>query len=99
MGLIRVTASQLRTAAGEIRSLNGQFKSQVGNLEAGEGTLASQWEGEAKNAFHKAFLDDKAKWEEFYKLIEEYCIRLEEIAKKYEEAENRTTSIATTRKA
>lgn len=98
MGLITVTASQLRKAAGEMRSLNGQFKSQVGNLEAQEGTLASQWEGEAKDAFHKVFLEDKEKWQKFYDLIEQYCMTLEEIAKKYEEAERANAETARDRK-
>ena len=98
MGLITVTASQLRKAAGEMRSLNGQFKSQVGNLEAQEGTLASQWEGEAKDAFHKVFLEDKEKWQKFYVMIEEYCMTLEQIADKYEKAEGANTQTAITRK-
>ena len=98
MGAITVTASQLKSTASELRSQNGQFKSQVGNLESQEGTLASQWEGNAKDAFHKAFMDDKGNWDKFYELIEQYCTTLEEIAKKYEEAEQKNTDTATARR-
>ena len=97
MGAITVTASQLRTKAGELRALNGQFKSQVGNLENQEGTLSTQWEGDAKTAFHNAFITDKTKWDQFNQLIEQYCTTLESIAQKYEEAENRNTDTATKR--
>lgn len=97
MSAFTVTSSQIRAKASELRSLNGQFKSQCGNLEATEGTLNSQWEGEANTAFHNAFLTDKAKFEEFYNLIEKYCVALEEIAAKYEEAESRNADTASRR--
>ena len=97
MGAFTVTASQLRTKAGELRALNGQFKIQEGNLETQEGTLSTQWEGDAKTAFHNAFITDKTKWDQFYDLIDKYCTTLESIAQKYEEAENRNTDTATKR--
>ena len=34
MGLIQVSAPELRAKAGELRNLNSQFKTQVGNLES-----------------------------------------------------------------
>ncbi|MCI8945609.1 MAG: WXG100 family type VII secretion target [Lachnospiraceae bacterium] len=97
MGLIMVTASQLRSSAGELRALNGRFKSCVGQLETQEGTLGSQWEGAAKTAFHNAFMTDKGKWDEFYQLIEKYCGALEEIAARYEKAETINVDTATMR--
>lgn len=97
MGLITVTASQLRSRAGDLRALNGRFKSCVGQLESQEGTLGSQWEGAAKTAFHNAFMTDRGKWDEFYQLIEKYCTALEEIAAQYEKAESINTDTATAR--
>lgn len=97
MALIRVTASQLKSQASSLRGLNGNFKSAVGRLESQEGTLASMWEGEAKNAFHNAFLSDKGQMDKFYELIEKYCQALEEIAKNYEQAEIQNTDTASKR--
>ena len=97
MALIRVTAAQLRSTANELRSVNGNFKSQVGNLESQEGALASMWEGEAKNAFHTAFMNDKAQMDKFYELIEKYCQTLESMAQKYEQAEAANTQTASSR--
>lgn len=97
MALIQVTAKQLRAKASELRGLNGQFKSQVGGLESQEQVLAGMWEGEAKNAFHTAFNNDKTQMDNFHNLIEQYCTTLENIATKYEMTEGITTQIAATR--
>lgn len=97
MAAFTVTASQLRSTAGELRELNGQFKSQVGNLETQENSLASMWEGEAKETFHLAFNSDKTQMDNFYHLIEQYCTTLESIATKYEQAEQQNLSTAHTR--
>lgn len=97
MAEIRVSASQLRTKASDLRNLNSQFKSQVGNLESQEQNLVGMWEGEAKNAFHTAFSNDKTQMDNFYQLIEQYCIALENIAAKYEQAEAQNVNTASTR--
>lgn len=97
MAAFQVTSSQLKAKAGELRNLNGQFKTQVGNLESQEGSLASMWEGEAKNAFDAAFKSDKGQMDNFYNLIEQYCVALENIAAKYDMAEAQNVSTATTR--
>lgn len=97
MGQIIVTSSQLRAAADELRNLNNQFSTQVGKLEASENMLNSQWEGEANDAFHKAFASDKEQMNNFYTLINQYCEMLENIAIKYDEAESRNVDTATTR--
>lgn len=97
MALIQVTAKELRAKAAELRGLNGQFKSQVGSLESQEQVLASMWEGDAKNAFHTAFNNDKTQMDNFHNLIEQYCVTLENIATKYEIAEAQNTETAATR--
>lgn len=97
MALIRVSAAELKAKAGNLRDLNGQFKTQVGNLESQEQNLVGMWEGEARDAFHNAFNNDKTQMDNFYNLIEQYCAALEEIAAKYEEAEARNLSTASTR--
>ena len=97
MALIRVSSSQLRTTASELRALNGQFKAQVGTLESSEGTLGTMWDGQAKAAFHTAFMKDRAQMDKFYSEIDKYCTTLETIAAKYDQAEDTNAQTATTR--
>lgn len=97
MGLIQVSAAELKAKAGELRNLNSQFKTQVGNLESQEQSLVSMWEGEARDAFNNAFNNDKAQMNNFYNLIEQYCVALENIAAKYEMAESQNVSTAAAR--
>ena len=53
---IQVTTATLKNKANELKSLNSKFKSQVENLKSAESSLNGMWEGEAKTAFHKAFI-------------------------------------------
>lgn len=97
MAQITVTASQLRAVTSELRELNTQYKAQVSNLESTEGTLNSQWKGAAKDAFHRAFTTDATKMTEFSTIIEQYCVALEQIALKYEQAETQNIETAISR--
>jgi WXG100 family type VII secretion target len=97
MAAFQVTSSQLRAKASELRQMNRQFKSQLGNLDSQERSLNGMWEGDAKNAFEKAFRNDRVQMDNFYSLIEQYCTALENIASKYETAEQRNINTATTR--
>jgi WXG100 family type VII secretion target len=97
MAAFQVTSSQLRAKANELRNMNRQFKSQLGNLDTQERSLSGMWEGDAKNAFEKAFRSDRGQMDNFYNLIEQYCTALEQIANKYEIAEQRNINTATTR--
>lgn len=87
MAQIMVTSSELRTAATTLREYNTNFKNQVSSLESSEGTLRSQWQGAANDAFHTAFMNDKAFMDKFAVEIEKYCQTLETIAAKYDMAE------------
>lgn len=97
MAAFQVTSSELKAKANELRELNAQFKTQAGNLETQEGSLVTMWEGEARNAFDTAFKNDKAQMDNFYNLIEQYCVALENIAAKYDLAESQNVSTASTR--
>lgn len=97
MALIRVTANEIKAKASGLRDLNNQFKTQVTNLENYEQSLASMWEGQAKDAFHNAFNNDKAQMDNFNKLIEQYCQTMEQIAAKYEQVEAQNMNTAQTR--
>lgn len=97
MAAFQVTSSELKAKAGELRNLNSQFKTQVGNLESQESTLVNMWEGDARNAFDTAFKNDKGQMDNFYNLIEQYCVALENIAAKYDMAEAQNVSTAQAR--
>lgn len=97
MAAFQVTSSELKAKANELRELDAQFKTQAGNLESQEGSLISMWEGEARNAFDMAFKSDKAQMDNFYNLIQQYCVALDNIAAKYDMAEARNVSTAQAR--
>ena len=97
MGVIRVSANELKAKANDLMTLNASLKTNVGDLEATEQNLASMWEGEARDAFHQAFNNDKIQMTNFTTLIEKYVNSLLAIAAKYEQAENVNVSTASTR--
>jgi WXG100 family type VII secretion target len=97
MANITVSSQQLRSTSAELRGLNGTLKSNVGSLEATESSLAGMWQGQAKKAFHNAFIRDKTQMDTFYAEIEKYCATLETIAAKYDQAESLNVETATTR--
>lgn len=97
MALIRVTSAQLRAQAEALRTTNQNFKAQVNALEEKEASLNSMWDGDANDAFHKAFSQDKVQMDNFYNAIMQYVNVLENIADKYDQAEATNTSTASTR--
>lgn len=97
MAMIQVTSSRLRSAAENLQNLNSQFKSKTEGLWGKEQELAQMWEGQAKDAFHGAFVKDKQQMEAFGQLIVQYVQALLEIALRYEQAEARNAEIAGTR--
>ena len=97
MGLIQVTAAELRKRAEELKVLNTRFQSQVEVLTNCEQALKTMWEGHANDTFHSAYVRDQGQMERFYNAIEQYISALFIIAAKYEEAEARNTATASTR--
>lgn len=97
MSLIRISPAEARAKAGELRNLNAQFKSKTGALEASEGALSTKWEGDAKKAFHDSFMVDKGHMDEFYKIIEQYCVTLDNIAIRLDNADKMSAEIASSR--
>jgi len=98
MAEIKVTASQLNSKAEELEGLNNQFKSTVGALEETENVLAGMWEGEAKDAFHTAFNNDKTQMNNYFNAIAQYVNVMRQIAAKYAQAEAVNVSTASERK-
>lgn len=98
MAEIKVTAAQLKAKATELQDLNNNFKKRVEALEETETTLVGMWEGDAKDAFHKAFTNDKTQMNNFYNAIAQYVRVMEEIAAKYGQAEATNVNTANERK-
>lgn len=94
MAMIQVTSSRLRNAAENLQNLNGQFKNRTEELWGKEQDLTRMWEGQAKDAFHGAFVKDRQQMETFGQLISQYVQALLEIAVRYEQAEARNAEIA-----
>ena len=98
MAEIRVTPSELRAKADALEGLNRQYRQEVEKMVGYEADLASMWEGEAQRAFRSAFNMDREKMDRFAQNIDQYILALREDAQKYEEAEQKSASIASTRK-
>lgn len=98
MAELKVTASQLLSKAEELKNLNSTFNSRANALEETETALAGMWDGEAKEAFHKAFISDRTQMKNFYNAIEQYVSVMEQIAAKYSQAEASNVETATSRK-
>lgn len=94
---IKVTAAQLRSKAQTLSQLNASLLTQINMLQQSEATVSSMWDGEAKTAFHNAFTHDKREMMDFKQAIDKYVQALEQIAQKYERAEQQNTQTAASR--
>lgn len=97
MAEFRVDPQQLITQANELQQLNARYATVVDELESSEANLKGMWEGSANDAFHKAFINDKAQMDNFRTAIDDYVAKLLSIAAKYQKAESTNTQTANTR--
>lgn len=95
---IRVSSQQLSAKADELQQLSESLKSQIGILESTEASIASMWDGPAKEAFHSAFMSDKGQMENLKTTFDQYITALREIAANYAQKEAMNQEIASTRK-
>ena len=93
MAEFTVTATELNNKAGELERLNKSLEQKIQALEQENNSLASMWEGDAKEAFSTSFNADKAKMMLFNTEIGKYVASLRNIAAKYQAAES--TNVAT----
>ncbi len=94
MAQFTVTTALLNQKAGELRSSNRNLTTQINNLKSQHAALNGMWEGDAKQAFDKAFNQDIQQMQNFYTEIEHYIAKLAEVAKNYEQAEAKNVEIA-----
>lgn len=98
MAEIKVTPKELRNKAQELQNLNKQFRSEVEKMVGYRTQLDNMWEGEARQAFDKAFDTDKNKWDLFARNIDDYVQKMIEAAETYETAEQNNIQTASVRK-
>lgn len=94
MAEFTVTATELNNKAGELERLNKSLEQKIQALEQENSSLASMWEGDAKEAFSTSFMADKAKMMLFHSEIGKYVASLRNIAAKYEVAERTNVTTA-----
>lgn len=97
MAMVRITAAQVRQKVSELRNLDSQFKAKADSLSASEESIAAKWDGDAKAAFRNSFQKDRVNMDNFYKVIEQYCATLENIANRMEQADANSAQIAAQR--
>lgn len=97
MAEIKVTPKELETKAGNLTTLNSQFRKAVEEMVSYVSKLNGMWEGQAKDAFNKAFDTDKGKMEAFAGVIDQYAQKLTAIATEYKDAEQMAYSLASQR--
>lgn len=98
MSKMIITASQMKSSAEALKQLNEQFKAAVNRLLELQQNLSGMWEGEANDAFARAFQSDKIQMDNFYNAIEVYVQRLNAAAARYQQAETLNTQTANERK-
>ena len=99
MAAFEVDTRLVQQTACELRQMNSKFQKQVNDLEASKRSLDSKWDGEANEAFNRAFMEDKGYMTQFFNVIQQYCQALETIVREYNDAERRTSQIARERTA
>ena len=97
MAKIVVTSVTIQSGAEELQNLNAQLKNAVNTLAQLEEALAGMWEGDAQEAFRRAFQSDKIQMDNFFNAIEVYVQRLLTAAQRYAQAEAQNVETANTR--
>jgi len=94
---ILVTYQQINSTIQQLTQLNARFKSAVNSLESTEGQLCGMWEGQARDAFDKAFKSDKIQMDNFYNAIQQYISVLTTALQEYQRTEAENAEIGNTR--
>ncbi len=89
-----VTAQEVRAKAVELRKLNDDYRKLVDDLQTEVSKLSGMWEGEAHDTFDIRFKKDAVYYQQFYNTIVDYCVKLDEIAVNYSQAETKNIQIA-----
>ena len=97
MAEFRAQTNEIRTKAESLMELDQRFRVEAEHLQAIEQTLMGQWEGPAKETFHKAFINDLTQMANFHNAVGMYVKALLEIAQTYDKAEAMNAEMAKSR--
>ena len=97
MAQFTVDVAKLRTALSDLQKDHKDFNSEVDDLKKSEKTLSGKWEGDAKEAFEKAFLEDAKYMDDFSSLLTKYEETLQKMIEAYEAAARENVRTGSTR--
>ncbi len=97
MAEFSVTVNRMYQQAEELAGLNRRFCAAVQDLRQTENALNRMWEGAARETFHCAFGQGCVQMDKFSETISSYTISLQEICRRYQEAERRNLELASGR--
>lgn len=97
MATLYLDLAQLTERANELETINEQFLTELAVLNDREAELAGMWEGEAKEAFRRAYASDAVQMKNFYNAISVYVQQLRIIIECYKRYEFVNRELATSR--
>lgn len=93
-GTLLVTPSELINKAGSFSSKAGEVKTLHDEMIAKVNSLSGSWTGEASEAYRGKFNALQASMDKINRMIMEHSRDLQEMAEKYQTAENQAQSAA-----
>ncbi len=85
---LRVTPADLRATAGEFQGIHTQLTSQIDQMKDLVRNTNASWEGQAGDAFRNKFNQLEDDMTKMKGMINEHINDLQEMATRYEQAEN-----------
>lgn len=89
-GQIKVTPEELRTASGEFASADSKISNLTQEMMTLVTSLASNWEGEASQAYINRFRELDDDMSRIHAKIQEHSTDLDEMARVFEDVERKT---------
>lgn len=89
-----VTSSKLKSISDQFKGVAKQVKATTENMKSVVNSINSAWEGEAASAYMNQFKKLYEDMDQMYQMIMEYDTDLDEIAQKYNQAEQANEQLA-----
>ncbi|WP_432627717.1 WXG100 family type VII secretion target [Brotaphodocola sp.] len=93
-GTLLVTPSALITTSGEFQNCMNQVQTLTGNMMELVNGTASYWKGDAADAYRNKFHQLQDDIEKIHKMIQEHVDDLMDMARVYQDAENKSQQIS-----
>ena len=94
MAEFSITVNRMYQQTEELAGLNRRFRAAVQDLRQTEHALNRMWEGATRETFHCFFGRDCVQMDKFSETISSYTLSLQEICRRYQEAERRNLELA-----